>query len=75
MVNRSYLVKPGHLLHTRRVFVLGSPASKEFRAFLSHLGIRQSRSAAETEALKQRFICEGSLKARSGILNEAIEDG
>ena len=60
--------------HPGRVPILGGPAGKQFRAFLPHFRVRQRRRAAETQALEQGFVCEGPLEARTGILDEAVED-
>lgn len=59
-------------LQTRLVRVLG-PAAKQFPALLPHLRVGQVRRAADSQPLQQRLVRKGSLEARAGILDQAVE--
>lgn len=59
-------------LQTRLVRVLG-PAAEQLPALLPHLRVGQIRRAADAQPLQQRLVGKGSLEARAGILDQAVE--
>lgn len=65
-------MQSGDPLQTRLVRVLG-PAAKQLPALLPHLRVGQVRRAADSQALQQRLVRKGSLEARAGILDQAVE--
>lgn len=68
-------VKGCDSFHAGGFGVGGSPLAEEDRAFLLYLRVGNGVCGCHTEALEKGFVGEGSLETRSGILDEAVENG
>lgn len=67
-------VKIGYSFHARGLGVGGCPLPEKNGAFFLDLGVGERVGGCYSEAFKQRFIGEGSLKTRPSIFDKAIED-
>jgi hypothetical protein len=69
-----FLVQRCDTLEAWRVLVAIRPLDEEDFALLSHLCIRNVITGKNTESLEEWLVCKSTLEARSGILNQAIQD-
>ena len=62
------------MLKAWRVFVAIRPLDEEDFALLPDLCVRNIVTSKDTESFEEWLVCKSTLEARSGILNQAVQN-